>query len=89
MIPARILGFTRFLGAPKNWPESETCVGLAITDIKTEIGNVMQSAWEPTPDELDRLNAGAKVILSICGTGHPAVMLSVGPVTSVLEPEDA
>lgn len=41
---------------------------------------VMDSAWTPTPDELARLNAGASVILSVVGTAHPPVMITVGEV---------
>lgn len=39
---------------------------------------VMQTAWEPTPDEMDRLSRGARVILTLVGTGHPPVRLEVG-----------
>lgn len=38
----------------------------------------MLTSWSPTPDELARLNAGAPVVLTILGTLHPPVMLSVG-----------
>lgn len=38
----------------------------------------MVSAWQPTPDELARLNAGASVHLRVIGTQHPPVMLEVG-----------
>lgn len=40
----------------------------------------MVTAWEPTPDELERLNKGAPVYLRIVGSGHPPVMLEVGEV---------
>ena len=38
----------------------------------------MVTAWEPTPDELERLNRGALVQLRILGTSHPPVMIDVG-----------
>lgn len=38
------------------------------------------TAWEPAPDELERLNKGAPVHLRILGTQHPPVMLMVGEV---------
>jgi hypothetical protein len=80
MIPARIEGATRYLGAPEGWePEANgPCGHLAIADVKTDMGlPLMISAWEPTPDELSKLNAGAKVYLQIVGTGHPPVMVWV------------
>lgn len=74
MIPVRIAGTTHYLGAPKGWePEKDgNCVHLAVrvTD------NLWQSAWEPTPGELELLNAGGKIILSVIG-GQPPVALSV------------
>lgn len=75
MLHKKIDGWTRALGKEQGYFE------LTIRDIK--IGEnkdipVMQSAWEPTPDELAMINAGAPIILSILGTGHPPVMLGVG-----------
>lgn len=74
MTPIRIAGHTHVLGVPKEWkPERDgVCTGLAVRKIE----NVWQSAWEPTPGELDRLAAGAKIVLSIVG-GQPPVMLTV------------
>lgn len=83
MNPLRILGATRYLGAPAGWnPDSKVpCVHLAIRDIvDPDIGPEMISSWEPTPDELARLNAGAPVVLFITGTIHPPVALTVGEV---------
>jgi hypothetical protein len=80
MIIARIVGTTRILG------KSQGYLGLPIRD---ELRNttvdgpqtpVMVTAWEPTPDELERLVKGALVQLCVVGTGHPPVMLEVGDV---------
>lgn len=82
MIPARIQGATRVLGAPTGWtPEtSGPCRGLPIRDGSAGDVPVMESAWEPTPAELAALNAGGKVYLRIVGSGHPPVMVYVlGP----------
>jgi hypothetical protein len=75
MIPKRIHGATRYLGAPKGWnPETDgDCSHLAILDTE----GVMISSWEPTPAELKALNAGACVYLQIVGTGHPPVNIWV------------
>jgi hypothetical protein len=80
MLIARIAGTTRILG------KSQGYLGLPIRD---ELRNttvdgpqtpVMVTAWEPTPDELERLAKGALVQLCVVGTGHPPVILEVGDV---------
>lgn len=86
MIAARIPNATRYLGAPLGWRPDEhgDCAHLAIQDLKVNGGvAAMMSMWEPTPDELARLNAGAKVSLLIIGTVHPPVSLAVGMVPSL------
>lgn len=82
MIPARIAGCTRVLGAPAGWtPEpSGPCCGLPIRDEMKGDQPCMISCWEPTPDEIAALNDGAKVMLRIVGAGHPPVMVYVGEV---------
>lgn len=80
MIPVRISGCTRSLGAPPGWrPEtSGDCCGLPIRDEMNGDVPCMVSAWEPTQAELSALNAGAKVHLRVVGSGHPPVFVSVG-----------
>jgi len=80
MIVALIENYTRVLGAPKGWtPEtSGACGGLPIRDEMNGDVPCMVSAWEPTPGELAAINAGAKVLLRVIGSGHPPVMVMVG-----------
>lgn len=80
MIPARVEGCTRALGAPPGWtPEtSGDCGFLRIRDEMNGDVPAMVSAWEPTPAELAALNAGEKVYLSVIGAGHPPVWIWVG-----------
>ena len=80
MIANRIKNATRYLGAPAGWqPDKQGhCAHLAIWDIETTAGPAMMSSWEPTPDELARINAGAPVELLIVGTVHPPVEVRVG-----------
>jgi len=40
----------------------------------------MVTAWEPTPDEIERLQRGAPVLLRVLGNVHPPVMITVGDV---------
>lgn len=80
MIPKRIAGATRYLGAPKDWkPDRDgECSHLAILDLETDNGlNVMISAWEPTPAEIEALANGAPLYLQIVGTAHPPVAVWV------------
>lgn len=84
MIPLRIGGTTRYLGKPEGWePETDgDCAHLAIQDAELPTGgNVMVSAWEPTPAELEAMKTGAPVYLQVYGTAHPPVMLWVEGVS--------
>lgn len=80
MLPGRIEGATRYLGAPADWKPDQDgpCLHLAIRDISAESGaNVMVSAWMPTPAEVEAIKRGAPVYLYVWGTGHPPVALGV------------
>jgi hypothetical protein len=76
VIPKRIQGATRYLGAPRGWnPDTDgDCAHLAILDLPAdERGpDVMISAWEPTPAELAALNGGAPVYLQVVGNSPSA-----------------
>lgn len=82
MMIGRIEGATRVLG------KSQGYLGLPIRDevIHDAVNGAgtpaMVTAWLPTPDELALLNAGASVHVRILGTGHPPIMVDVGPVPS-------
>lgn len=71
-------GATRVLG------RSQGYFGLPVRDelIHCEVGGegtpAMITAWLPTPDELERLNAGAPIHLRLLGQAHPPVMITVG-----------
>jgi hypothetical protein len=75
MISIRIAEATHFFGEPKAWkPEDGRCTTLAVR----KVGDVYESAWEPTPYELAMLVAGGKIVLRVYG-GQPPVMLTVEP----------
>lgn len=69
---------TRIIG------KSQGYLGLPLRDetINCTVGGdgtpCMVTAWQPSPDELARLNAGASVHLRILGSMHPPVMVEVG-----------
>ena len=68
-----IPGATRVLA--KNQPEY---IPLAIRDEGHDGQNYMVSQWSPSPEELAALMLGAPIHLSIMGTIHPPVLISVG-----------
>ena len=78
MLIKRITNATRVLG------KSQGYIGLPIRDVATVdkttgvLVNRMISAWELTPDEIDRLKQGATIYLHVLGTEHPPVMIKVG-----------
>ena len=77
MIPRRIQNATHRLGPPADWDETKhgKCTHLDVRQSSDAQGNtVVQSAWEPTPDELSALINGGSLILTIWG-GQPPVSL--------------
>jgi hypothetical protein len=79
MLPVRIEGCTRVLGAPVGWSleDSGPCCGLAIRDEVENDLRYMTSAWEPTPDDLAVIAAGGRIMLRIVGDAHPPVAMWV------------
>ncbi len=75
MIPRRIAGATHDFAPPRDWDEAKQgkCVHLWVR--RMPWGDC-ESAWEPTPEELALLNAGASIVLRVYG-GQPPVWLYV------------
>lgn len=78
MLIAMIENATRVIG------RSQGYLGLPIRDetfhcaVNGPGTPMMVTAWQPTPEEIQRLVAGASVHLKILGTTHPPVMIDVG-----------
>jgi hypothetical protein len=72
----RIAGATHTLGAPKEWDNERDghCGRLAVR----KVGNVYESAWELTPEEIEAINQGGHIVLRVVG-GQPPVQLWVEP----------
>jgi hypothetical protein len=81
MITKRIAGATRVIG------KSQGYMGLPLRDevVTCSVAGdgvpCMVTAWEPTPDELVRLNAGASVHVRLVGTAHPPIIVDVAEVS--------
>lgn len=75
MISVRIEGTTRVCG------KSQGYSGLAIRDEKSDGFNIMSSAWEPTPAEIENIVKGGKVIVSVIGNNPQPIKLYVQNMT--------
>lgn len=89
MIPRRINGATHCLGKPVDWDEAKQgkCYDLWIR-VVAEPGGAMnrcESAWEPTPDEIEILKAGGSIIVSVVG-GQPPIWVSAEPMPEEKDP---
>lgn len=86
MNPLKIKHWTNVLGAPKNWDEAAMgpCEELHVCLVAYEGGQTRAfSAWQPTPEELAAMSAGAPLILSVVG-GQPPVALFIGDPSDVV-----
>lgn len=86
MIPAVIEDHDLIVGAPPNWdPANGPCRGLPVRLVRGNGIVWYQSAWRPSPDEIEALKRGACVILSVSAVAQPATSLEVGPIPGVGE----
>jgi hypothetical protein len=86
MQPGKIAGWTNAMGAPEGWDEqtSEPCNVLHVRVTQRDGYASFESAWFPTPDQIERMIAGAPVIASIAG-GQPPMHLYVPHVRDAHE----
>ena len=78
MIIKMIAGATRVLGKRQGYlglPFRDEAINDSVTGPDTPS---MVTAWEPTPDGVEKLRRGAPVLLRVVGQVHPPVMLTVG-----------
>ena len=80
MTPIKLDDETRPIGKPVDWDEDihGECLTLSVHDTNEETGNRMISGWKPSEGELEVLNQGGHVWLSIMGRVHPVVQLFAG-----------
>jgi hypothetical protein len=77
MMIRRIAGATRVLGKAQGYlglPVRDVLVNDSVNGPSTP---AMETAWEPMPDELERLAEGASVVVQLLGSLHPPIMLGV------------
>jgi hypothetical protein len=88
MMAKHIAGAVANPGAPEGWkPEDGTCGHLPIRIFARNDGTIMwcESAWEPTPQEIEWLARGGQIVLRVIGWQVP-VALYVEPPPK--EPKD-
>lgn len=83
MNPIRFKGQTGELQKPSSMTDEE-CAPLPYMR-RDDVGpsGAYVSMWQPTPEELQQLNAGGCVSLWVFSSGHPPVGLSVTPVADL------
>lgn len=71
MLIKRIAAATRVLGKAQGF------LGLPVRDEDIDGMAVMTTAWEPTPDEIERISRGAAVYIRLGGSMHPPIRVDV------------
>lgn len=73
MLIAMIDGHTRICGRSQGYN------GLPVRDEMQEdnMTNIMHTAWTPTPEEIERIKAGANVIVSLIGLNPQPLLVTV------------
>lgn len=74
----RIKNYTRALGEAQGYIPLYVRDETVIDSATGEPTNEMSVAFEPTPDELERLNKGEPIILSMFCVSPPPMRLTVG-----------
>lgn len=75
MIRRVIKAYTNVFKPPRGWDAEEdgSCSDL---HVRITGDQIFQSAWEPTPKELEIINNGGSIVLTVWG-GQPPVALTV------------
>ncbi len=83
MLKKAILGWNAAPGAPKDWnPERDGDCGalpIRVTFHPDGTVNYCESAWEPTPRELEHLMAGGQLVLRVVGWQVPVALYVEAP----------
>jgi hypothetical protein len=75
MLPTNFDAANIVFTKPKGW-EDEACGDLPVFKGNDSDGNpVIISKWQPSKEDIDAINNGQGIYLSICGTGMPPVSL--------------
>lgn len=76
MRPIDFEGSNATYGKPKEMT-GEECMPVSAFEIKNEKGHVLQvrTVWQPNKEDIEAINAGRPIVLSVWGAGMPPVLL--------------
>ena len=80
MLINRIEGATRTIGKSQGYLGLPLRDGKVVDPVSGAVTPTMTSAWQPTPQELAALNAGASIHVCLLGRAHPPILVAVGPL---------
>lgn len=85
MLPGRIEGANAKLSQPSGWDTTTRgpVAALHVRKANTNAGPVIMSAWFPSIDEINAIQAGAPVIITIVGSSQPVMGVGVGKTPEV------
>jgi hypothetical protein len=88
MIPKRIDGTTHILTPPAEGYSHEGVTShFAVRKRGGGMHAIYESAWEPTPRDLEYLLRGGTIVLRVAGGAHPPVMLYVEAPPALVDQE--
>lgn len=71
MINVPLEGTTRRIG------KSQGYKGLSVKDFDLDGIPAMQTGWELTPGEVEKIKQGGKIIITLLGNAHPLIMVEI------------
>jgi hypothetical protein len=80
MNQARIEGFTQELGRRQGYKPLYVRQTPVTDTVVNNTTMLLETAWEPTVEEIAMLLKGAKIHVGILSVGHPPIKVTVGPV---------
>jgi hypothetical protein len=80
MLHGRIEGATNVLGAKQGYKPLYVRATNVTDPVSTNATYLLETAWTPTPEELDMLNRGASVHVGLLCSQHPPIKVGVGPI---------
>jgi hypothetical protein len=78
MIQARILGYTNVLGVRQGYKPLYVKSTPIVDPISKNETLLIETAWTPTPEELDALVNGASIRVGLLCNTHPPIKVDVG-----------
>ena len=78
MLIAMIEGHSRICGQSQGYPGLPIRDETVIDKATGSVANIMHTAWEPTPEEIEKIKSGAKIIVSLIGLNPQPIMATVG-----------